>query len=363
MEQEEKQYIDQLTAEMEKKIRFLPTETEVEFKNAGKTIGIQIWRIEKGIVKAWPQNYYGTFFQGDSYIILNTVSLSEYYGHLWIGKDSTPDEMGIASFKILQLDEILQKNCTIIYEAQGNESQLFQSYFPVLTILQGGIDPDYYSNTFKKYKPRLFHVKGIGKNVQSREIPISKKNIDSGDVFVLDIGIKLFNWRGKTSSSFEKYQGSYICELIKKQRNGKVEIVSIDEGDNSDINLENIKSFDEFFEKNKNNPLAHTFLRRTVTIIEKLENRVMMKLSDEGGSLKFTSVGYNKNNLNSNDAFLIDRGEEIVIWIGKKASRNEKRYAFAYGKQYLVKNKKNQNVPILTVHEGKLQEEIDKCFN
>ena len=29
----------------------------------------------------------------------------------------------------------------------------------------------------------------------------------------------------------------------------------------------------------------------------------------------------------------------------------------------LVKNKKNQNVPILTVHEGKLQEEIDKCFN
>ena len=355
-------FIDQLNVDMEKKIKLLATETEPEFTSAGKAPGIQIWRIEKGKIKTWPKEYYGSFFQGDSYIVLRTVSLEEYYAHLWIGKDSTPDEMGTASFKILQLDEILKKNCTIIYESQGNESSLFQSYFPLLTILQGGVDPDYYSEVTKKYKYRLFHIRGVGTNVQSREVPIARQYLDSTDVFILDTGIKLYNWRGRASNSFEKYHGSYICELIKKNRHGKVEIISIDEDDKTCSNIDNEEEFYSYFDKTKASPFSKAFLRRTVTIRERLENRVMMKLSDDDGSLKFTKVEYSKQNLKSNDAFLIDRGDEIVIWIGKEASRNEKRFAFAYGKKYLLTNKNNANIPIITVHEGKLQDEVDKCF-
>lgn len=65
-------------------------ETEPAWKEAGKGEGLQIWRIVKfnvciysyahrihtryvyNQVKSWPKSQYGQFFNGDSYIILNT---------------------------------------------------------------------------------------------------------------------------------------------------------------------------------------------------------------------------------------------------------------------------------------------------
>lgn len=37
-----------------------------------KKCGVRIWRIEKFLVVPWPKKKYGKFFNGDSYIILNT---------------------------------------------------------------------------------------------------------------------------------------------------------------------------------------------------------------------------------------------------------------------------------------------------
>ena len=50
--------------------------------------GVKIWRIVKFIVTDWPEGDYGSFFSGDSYIILNTWKEEEefkYDLHFWIG--------------------------------------------------------------------------------------------------------------------------------------------------------------------------------------------------------------------------------------------------------------------------------------
>ena len=47
-------------------------ESEPAWNGAGQAVGIQIWRINKFKVEAWPKEQYGEFFNGDSYIILNT---------------------------------------------------------------------------------------------------------------------------------------------------------------------------------------------------------------------------------------------------------------------------------------------------
>jgi len=44
-----------------------------KFKNVRKTAGIQIWRIEEMEMKEIDQSTYGTFYAGDSYIILKTI--------------------------------------------------------------------------------------------------------------------------------------------------------------------------------------------------------------------------------------------------------------------------------------------------
>ena len=44
-----------------------------KFKNVRKTPGLQIWRIEKLEMKEEPENDYGIFYGGDSYILMKTI--------------------------------------------------------------------------------------------------------------------------------------------------------------------------------------------------------------------------------------------------------------------------------------------------
>jgi gelsolin len=55
-------------------------------------------------VTEWPKKQYGSFYEGDSYIILNTylkdpeAKKFSYDVHFWIGKYSTQDEYGTAAY-------------------------------------------------------------------------------------------------------------------------------------------------------------------------------------------------------------------------------------------------------------------------
>jgi gelsolin len=59
-------------SDLERNVKKASAETEEAWKDAGSTVGIQIWRIVKFKVTHWPKEDYGKFFNGDSYIILNT---------------------------------------------------------------------------------------------------------------------------------------------------------------------------------------------------------------------------------------------------------------------------------------------------
>jgi len=66
--------IANLGSDLEKKVKAAAAEKEPAWDNAGKKVGLQIWRIEKFKVKAWPTEQYGSFYDGDSYICLNTYT-------------------------------------------------------------------------------------------------------------------------------------------------------------------------------------------------------------------------------------------------------------------------------------------------
>lgn len=64
-----------------------------EFKKAGQKPGLQVWRIEKMDLVAVPENLYGSFYTGDTYIVLNTIKQHlgslQYDLHFWQGKTVT----------------------------------------------------------------------------------------------------------------------------------------------------------------------------------------------------------------------------------------------------------------------------------
>lgn len=58
-----------------------------QFELAGKKPGLQVWRVEKMTLAPVPTEFYGDFYTGDSYILLNTISTSPalYNIHSWLG--------------------------------------------------------------------------------------------------------------------------------------------------------------------------------------------------------------------------------------------------------------------------------------
>ena len=350
--------VDEINEEIQKLISYDLDKTEPEFDSISPNTPVLIvWRIEKLKLKKWPQERFGTFFEGDSFLVLSIKSEDEKSAHIWTGKDSSKDEISYVSYKILQLDKKLENKLDIYYETQGKESELFKSFFEFFTVVKGGIDANLEKFESKNYKARLFHVHSIGSKLQSREITINKKNLDSGDVYLLDTGLKIFIWVGKNSNGFEKFHMGCLAQKIKNIRNDKVTLISIYEDNTENIDLKNQKEFDEFMEKYEEEDKPE----KKPSFYE--GPKKMMKLSDENGKLEMSEVPYSKDSLLSNDSFLIDRGDALIIWVGKEASKKEKKFARFYAKKYIQQEKRSSSLPTLVMNEGKNSKELDNCFN
>lgn len=53
----------------------------------------------------------------------------EYHIHFWLGTNTTPEKSGVAAYKSVELDNLLNTHSTQHRETQGNESSRFLSYF------------------------------------------------------------------------------------------------------------------------------------------------------------------------------------------------------------------------------------------
>jgi len=67
--------------------------------------------------------------------------------------------------------------------------------------------------------------------------------------------------------------------------------------------------------------------------------------------------------LDSNDVFIFDTGFEVFAWVGKGASRAEKKTALQFAQDYLIAYKKPLQTPISRILEGGENEVFEACFD
>jgi len=188
--------IENLGSDLETKIKEESAKHERAWEGVGRDVGMHIWRIEKFHVKPWPKDQYGTFYSGDSYILINTYKEKDDEAlhhdiHFWLGQHTTMDEAGTAAYKTVELDTYLGDVPIQHREVEGYESPLFLDYFPNgIFILEGGIDSGFFHVVPETYPPRLLQVKGCFKHVHTRQVPLTFDSLNDGDVFILDTGKK-----------------------------------------------------------------------------------------------------------------------------------------------------------------------------
>merc|ERR1712188_16650 len=306
-------------SDTEKSVKKESAEAEPAWAVAGKEPGLQIWRIVKFQVTEWEKEQYGEFYEGDSYIILNTWTEEDCEGlkydvHFWIGKYSTQDEYGTAAYKTVELDTYLGDAPIQHREVQGHESTLFKSYFESISLLKGGADSGFRRVVPEAYEPRLFHVqrqKDRKKTVV--QVDLLRGNLKSEDAFVIDNGLHVYQWNGSKCSADEKFKAAAVVSDIASKRAGC-----------------KTHKLEERATKDDHPAMMLLKAGETEAKEEIKGTKEMFRVSDEDGSLDLDPVdGYGRDRLESKDVFFVNSGEHVYCWIGKEASVDERKNALS----------------------------------
>jgi len=334
-----------------------------EWGDAGKKTGLTIWRIEKFKVVPWPKEEYGKFYSGDSYIVLNTYKQDQsnhlYHDiHFWLGAETTKDESGTAAYKTVELDNYLGTNPVEHREVQGYESKLFLSYFKKFIVMEGGIDSGFNIVKPVEYKPQLFHIKSIGRTLTCTSVPVTTDSLNTGDVFVLDQGLIIYQWNGCKASGVEKYKAMEFTSALKNERKGQPKVTVFNQDDSDakpfwDCLGGKTKIKDDPYEEHRQ-------------VNDKPGEKVLIRLSDASGKMEFKEEARNKislSMLDTNDVFVVDVQCEIFVWIGRGSNDAEKNNSFKYAMDYMKETGKAPNIPITRVVEGNEKERFKSFFS
>jgi len=335
----------------DRKVKKESAETEPAWKGAGQDVGLQIWRIVKFKVTHWEKEEYGKFYSGDSYIILNTYKEPDneelkYDVHFWIGKYSTQDEYATAAYKTVELDTLLDDRPIQHREVQGHESSMFRHYFESITLLKGGAETGFRRVLPEAYEPRLFHIeKQADKKITCVQKSMKKGNLESDDCFIIDNGLTIYQFNGKSCSADEKFKAAAMIKNMKEGRKScKVEVIEERSASSKHPGLMLLKDGKS---------------KKKEVVKGKAE---MFCVSDADGSLDLDDVdGYGRDKLNSGDVFIINTGEHVFCWVGKEASTDERKNAISYASNYLNKTE-TPWLPISVIAEGKENEMFNKEF-
>jgi len=344
--------IANLGSDLEKKVKLASASGEHAWKGVGQKPGLAIWRIEKFLVHPWPENQYGIFYSGDSYIVLNTYKKGDQFKwdvHFWLGAFTTLDEAGTAAYKTVELDDVLGGAPVQHREVQGHETQLFLSYFkdPPMHILEGGIESGFHHVKPEDYKPRLLHLKGRLNHVQVTQVEFAVSSINSGDVFILDSGKIIYQWNGSKSNPSERARAAKLTQALENEREN-IKVHVIDEGD-SECNdfyvlvggkASDVKSAAEGGDD--------------VTGLVK-HNKQLWKLVEQSGNLTFAKIAegsIKKSHLDPKHVLIFDAGPQVFAWIGSGASVEERHKSLRYAEAYLQDQKLPLHTPIARILAG-----------
>jgi len=343
--------IANLGTELEKNVKHAAAEKEPAWEKAGGEVGLLIWRIEKFKVVAWPKAQYGSFYSGDSYILLNTYKLKDseklhHDIHFWLGGHTSQDEAGTAAYKTVELDDKLGGAAVQHREVQGYESPLFLGYFKDhITLLEGGVDSGFKHVEPEKYVPRLLHFKGK-KKVRVTQVDCVRASLNSADVFLLDCGLKLYQFNGAKCTPFERSKAAQTATKYESERNGAKIHVCDEKGEIPKHFWEVLGGAGPIAEQDKEPPVEEV----------NIEHKTLWKITDFSAKMSFTQVAkgkeVKKTLLTPGDVFILDTSAEVFAWIGKSAPVAEKKNALQYGQQYMTNHKRPPYLHLARVIQG-----------
>uniref|UniRef100_A0A669CKK8 Villin like n=1 Tax=Oreochromis niloticus TaxID=8128 RepID=A0A669CKK8_ORENI len=302
-----------------------------------------------------PPQAFGNFFEGDCYIVLYVSSRQSADIHYWVGRTSSQDEQGAAAIYVTQLDEYLGGSPVQYREVQGYESPRFRSYFKNgLIYKKGGVASGFNHVETNAYNVlRLLHVKGR-KDVTATEVEVSWSSFNKGDIFLLDIGKAIVQWNGPQSNRREKLKAVLLAQDIRdRERGGRAQIGVVEGGDERS-SPELMKVLTTVL-----GPKPSQLKEATSDDVPDSAQKNSVRLYhvyDNSGNLVIQEVAkqpLTQDLLKTSDCFILDnKGSSVMVWKGKKASKEERQGAMNRALSYIKAKKYPASTTVEVMAEG-----------
>ncbi|KAM6348664.1 villin-1 [Alca torda] len=321
------------------------------------TPGLQIWRIENMEMVPVPTKSYGNFYEGDCYVLLSTRktgSSFSYSIHYWLGKDSSQDEQGAAAIYTTQMDDHLGTVAVQHREVQGHESETFRAYFKQgLIYKKGGVASGMKHVETNTYNvQRLLHVKGK-KNVTAKEVEMSWKSFNRGDVFLLDLGQLIIQWNGPESNRNERLKAMILAKDIRDRERGGRAKVGVVDGENEGASPGLMQVLTHVLGEKRDIKAAIPDDK----VDQKLNSSLKLyHLSNASGNLVIQEVGIRpltQDMLLHEDCYILDQGGlKIFVWKGKNANKEEKQQAMSRALAFIKAKNYPASTSVETENDG-----------
>ena len=255
------------------------------------------------------------------------------------------------------MDDFLDDEPVQYREVQGNESKGFLDLFSRIKILEGGIDSGFNHVEAEKFNNKLLHITGYGKKIQVYQVKIHVNSMNNADAFILDCGEIIYQFNGNKANMNEKWRAAEIASEITGNR-GDCDVKVIDGLNDKGEDAQKFWAIigcsnDEVDLKDDDDGKMEIEL-------------AMQKVSNASGHMECTEIQrgkeLDKKNLDTMDCFIVDGGNAVYVWCGKKSNKSEKRDAMKNAVEYLKLQGRDLNVPISRLIEGRESDEFWNVF-
>lgn len=359
-------------SELDHKVKNEAAQGEEAWEGIGTKAELKIWRIEKFEVKPWPEEQYGQFFRGDSYVVLNSEGSDpdnlQHDLFIWIGSDSSQDEYGTAAYKMVECDDYLHGAAVQHREVEGNEASEFVDLFDSMQYLEGGIESGFNHVEPTEEKP-FFYKFRVRENKKGElvQVPMSVSSMDTGSGFVLYASkSKVWAWHGQDLPPMEKIactaNGEKLCTM------GTVTVLAQGQDDEEDEEFWNyLQQGDGGSGGTKSRSIRGPAPKKRSRGLTGFKAKAFSVDSDPTQPLQEVGLGQvikkfagakipalgrlGKSSLDAN-ILLIDNGKKIFVWVGKDADPGEKVASIGAADRYAAMEPYAKELPVTVIKEG-----------
>jgi hypothetical protein len=312
----------------------------------------KVWRIENFEIVPWED--LGAFFTGDSYLILiaavvGTSKRVKRDVYFWIGSESTQDEYGTAALKAVQLSDRFNGEPTHHREVQYHESDGFHKLFAEhggVRYMSGGVDSGFKSvSTVKGVS--LYQIKGR-RNPLLFQVAPTGNSLNHGDAFIVTSDNEVILWLGKGANPSEKLKACQCFDLLRGKFRGA-----------KSSRLEKSATSPEFWALlGGETPIADGDSASDV----QAEKENVRKIWDENFALIAEGPAASKAKIPPGKVSIIERGELIIVHLGKGSSEAVRKGAIQKGLEFLTAKGLPNYYSVQTALEGVENEGLDLVF-